>query len=160
MRVEAWVITCVWHDRSVAVPHAEVGEPLALLPARSSRVRIEGAMVALYQVVTGSAPSRMTGALKREPPDKTAWDYHRQNAKLGHNPEIWAHRATVEHSLRRKDPRTGEGIIASYTCAKWSTREDHRELARSKSQSGADVFDSHEAAEHELKQRSRTWNRS
>lgn len=151
---KAWVITWLGFATHVGAP---IGAPLALLPGRASQARVEGALVALHQVLRGSAPSDAIGGLGRSPAYEVEWDYLRVNARIGHDPQVFAHHAEVRHSTRRRDPRTGEGEL-SYTHAKWTTRIELREIANGLIDAGqVDASAAFGAAEAALRARVATW---
>ncbi len=155
----AWVIT--WSRLSSAVngnmPDTPIRAPLALLPGRSAHERVEGALVALHQMLCGSTPSDMVGALRRMRPYEVEWDYLRVNARLGHDPEVLAFHSSVRHSTRTRDPETGEGRLL-YRHPRWTTRAELRELARDfVDAQQMDEFAAVAAAEAALRDRVTDW---
>ena len=161
VKYKAWVIT--WLRNSVAengnMPATPIGAPLALLPGNSATSRIEGAMVAMYQLIGGSYPSDGVGFLKRTPTDKVRWDYLRLNASIGHDPQVLAYHAEIDYRLSKRDPLTGEGRI-SYTHSKWTERGDYREASDIALAAGEDVYAAHESAVRTLRERVTTWQPS
>jgi hypothetical protein len=93
----AWVITSLHYSvrPNDNVPGTAIGEPLALFPARTGKDRIEGAMIAIFQMAGGSLPSLCSGYTRSrtDVPYPVEWDYPGKNARIGHNPQIWAHHA-------------------------------------------------------------------
>lgn len=158
-RYEAWVITWIGHG-ALAVPTVPISAPIALLPSRSNAHRVEGAMEATLQQLSGSRVSDLLAARGRRRPDRVEWDRLGRSARIGHDPHVLALRARVLVSLRKRDPRTGEGAIVGYTYSKWATASELHDLALEMIREyKVDVVTAFASAEVALAKRTATWGR-
>jgi hypothetical protein len=159
-RYKAWVIT--WLRNSSAAngntPATPIGAPLAFLPVRFAPARIEAAMVAVYQLVQGSLPSYSVGFLKEQRIDEVKWDDLKLNACIGHDPQVWAHRAEIAYSAEEKDTLTGEGKT-SYTYTRWADARDLRQARKAAMAAGeTDPKAILAAAERAIRANVTTWS--
>lgn len=124
---KAWVITwiCSSPSRST-LPADTMGQPLVVLPGRSSERAIEGAMCALLQIINGDAEFS-AGQLRRTA-DTVEWDYAHRNAKVGVGLEVWATHADVTYDGRvaARNATAGAGVITYEPTARWQTRAEYR----------------------------------
>lgn len=123
VHTRAWVIS--WGRGSVQAsqnePGTPQGDPLAVLPSRASRERVEGALVALFQMISGADPDLMIGHLRRAPAYTVEWDADGNIAKIGHDVEIYAYRTKIHFDGTRRALASsdGRGLLA-YEQVKWS----------------------------------------
>lgn len=128
-RYKAWVLT--WASTAsrgnvpVGLPSQEA--PLALFPAQTSKPTIEGAMLALLQVLENSSLEIGIGYVRRAPGrHRVEWDSPGRNARVGHSVEVWAQlvELTYDRSELALESTRGEGQ-ATYVGRRWMTRQEH-----------------------------------
>ncbi len=155
---KAWVITCLVHDLTLAIPDVVSGAPLIMLPGRTARERIEGAMIAASQLLTSSNPSVMVRALRPPRAEQAEWDHLGLSARLGLNPQILAHHAT----LRYRQNSTTEEVteVVSYSFSPWVTHHEIKTLAmQMEADSSVDLTQGFDDARRQLRRHTRTWSR-
>lgn len=135
----AWVIT--WHRGSVAPspnePGTPQGAPLALLPSRASRERVEGALVAMFQMISGSYPDLVIGHLRRRPTYRVEWDADENIAKIGHDIEVYAFRTEVhfDGTLKALEASDARGLI-KFQPLKWVTQRERLDRIKAELEAG------------------------
>lgn len=113
----AWVIT--WSHNSSKqngnFPATEPGTPLALFPGRTEKGRIEGALVALHQLIEGSYPSSGIMHVRKKSANVVEWDAADNRAIIGHDPQVIALKTRNLRHLTDSaslNPETGEGTLS------------------------------------------------
>lgn len=130
LRTRAWVISWVRGGARASQnePGTPQGEALAVLPSRASTERIEGALVALFQMVSGADPDLMVGHLRRTPAYSVEWDADRNIAKIGHDVEIYAYRTGIHFDGTRRALVSSDGRgLFSFEPVEWVTQRERRD---------------------------------
>jgi hypothetical protein len=78
------------------------GDPLVVLPGRSSEASSEGVLKALFQLASGPASDVAVGFLRRTPSYEVEWDAARGVARIGHDSQIFANHSTLRVDLTNK----------------------------------------------------------
>lgn len=139
IHTRAWVIS--WGRGSVQAsqnePGTPQGDPLAVLPSRASRERVEGALVTLFQMISGADPDLMVGHLRRTPAYTVEWDADGNIARIGHDVEVYAYRTEIHFDGTRRAlvSSNGRGLL-SYEQVKWVTQSERRERIKAEMAAG------------------------
>lgn len=125
---KAWVVTVLHHDlpQIARLSTAPVGDVIALLPSRSSKHTIEGALKALLQFFDGSDAADMAAYLRLGKTGRVVeWDADEKIARLGHNPQVYAFKTEVTIDLSQKalDEHDGHGVVSDHPI-QWTTRRE------------------------------------
>lgn len=89
--------------------------PLALFPGKTERSRIEGALIALHQLIEGSFPSSAIMHVRKMSANVVEWDAAGNRAVIGHDPQVIALKTRNLRHLTDPaslDPETGEGKLS------------------------------------------------
>lgn len=108
-----------------------------MLPSRASTQRVEGALVALFQMVSGADADLMVGHLRRTPAYLVEWDADRNVAKIGHDVEIYAYRTELRFDGTRpaRASTDGRGLL-TYEPVKWVTQRERRDRLKAEMMAG------------------------
>jgi hypothetical protein len=73
---QAWVITWAHNVSKMNgnFPATDQGKALGLFPGRTNKDRIEGAMIAIHQMIEGSYPSSGIMHVRRKSANVVTWD--------------------------------------------------------------------------------------
>jgi len=134
-RYKAWAIcwSCSDPNRTVLSSKTQ-GQPIAVFPGKTSKKTIEGALIALHQVLDGSDAESMANRLRRKLiGDRVEWDYLAQNAKIGLGLEVWAQHGEIhyDHTETVLEETRGSGRVTFKATSKWLTRSEYREQLKS-----------------------------